>query len=271
MSELWGSMALRLANADILPIDVESYAGSVRDFVRRLDDIPGAAARLELPRLVEAVRGLRASGRRLNARVEQALAAGPLSRDVSARVNRGLRQFEQGWLHDEGIPGRPWFKHLLYAPRYTYAAMTLPGITEAAEQGDWTRAAAQLSLVVDAIARNTALADGVAAELPPDAQAGLPRVATAAACATAWTGAWPIYVENVATGERVAIDADSSVRDLQRDQGAADGRRARARAARAGCRCRTASRCRPSSGEFRRACSTRSIPGSRRRCATCSR
>ena len=144
MSELWGSIALRLANADILPIDVESYAAALRDFVRRLDEIPNATERLELPRLVEAVRGLRASGKQLNARVEQALAAGPLSRDVSARVNRGLRQFEQGWLHDEGIPGRPWFKHLLYAPRYTYAAMTLPGVTEAAEQSDWTRAAAQL-------------------------------------------------------------------------------------------------------------------------------
>ena len=59
MSELWGSIALRLANADILPLDVESYAAALRDFVRRLDEIPNAPARLELPRLVEAVRGLR--------------------------------------------------------------------------------------------------------------------------------------------------------------------------------------------------------------------
>ena len=52
-------------------------------------------------------------------------------------MNRALLQFERTWLHDAGIPGRPWFKHLLFAPRYTYAAMTLPGITEAAEAGDW--------------------------------------------------------------------------------------------------------------------------------------
>ena len=39
MTELWGSMALRLANAEILPLDVESSAASIRDFVRNLDAI----------------------------------------------------------------------------------------------------------------------------------------------------------------------------------------------------------------------------------------
>ena len=127
---------------------------------------------------------------------------------MTRRVNERLLQFEQGWLHDAGIPGRPWFKHLLYAPRYTYAAMTLPGITEAAEQGDWTRAEAQLSLVADALARNTALTDGIAADLPAGPapttlEARLHRVRDEV------DGRMAIYVENVATGERVAIDADS--------------------------------------------------------------
>ena len=68
-------------------------------------------------------------------RTEAALAAGRFDADAADRVNRALLQFERTWLHDAGIPGRPWFKHLLFAPRYTYAAMTLPGITEAAEAG----------------------------------------------------------------------------------------------------------------------------------------
>jgi N-acetylated-alpha-linked acidic dipeptidase len=106
---------------------------------------------------------------------------------VRARVNRGLRQVEQVWLHDEGIPGRPWFKHLLYAPRYTYAAMTLPGITEAAEEGNWSRAAAQLSLVADAVGRNTKLAGTIAAELPSTLPAdGLE--ARCGVCETRWMG-----------------------------------------------------------------------------------
>jgi N-acetylated-alpha-linked acidic dipeptidase len=209
MSELWGSMALRLANAEVLPFDVEAYAASVRDFVRRLDEIPGVRERLEIPRLVAAVRALRTAGRRLNARLEPALASGPLARDVASRVNQRLLQFEQGWLHDEGIPGRPWFKHLLYAPRYTYAAMTLPGITEAAEQGDWPRAAAQLSLVVEALVRNTALAEAVAADLP-GAAAPTSLESRLREVRDEVDGRMAIYVENVATGERVAIDADAS-------------------------------------------------------------
>ena len=44
----------------------------------------------------------------------------------------------------EGIPGRPWFKHGLYAPRFTYAAMSLPGVTEAVEEGNWDRARQEL-------------------------------------------------------------------------------------------------------------------------------
>jgi N-acetylated-alpha-linked acidic dipeptidase len=209
MTELWGAMALRLANAEILPFDVESYAGSVRDFVRRLEDIPGVSDRLEIARLVKAVRALRTAGRRFNARLETALAANPLPREVAARVNRRLLLFEQQWLHEEGIPGRPWFKHLLYAPRYTYAAMTLPGITEAAEQGDWARAAVQLSRVAEAIDRNTALTEGVTAELPAS-----PATSTLESrlrqVRDKVDGRMAVYVENIATGERVAIDADSS-------------------------------------------------------------
>lgn len=208
MTELWGSLALRLANAEILPLDVESYAASVRDFVRNLNAIAGVTDHLDISRLVSGVKALRSSGRKLNLRLESVLASGGPTREVAGRVNGSLRQFEQNWLHEEGIPGRSWFKHLLYAPRYTYAAMTLPGITEAAEQGDWTRAAAQLSLVVDALARNTALADAAAADLPSGA-APMSLESRLRQVRDEVDGRLAVYVENVATGERVAIDADS--------------------------------------------------------------
>ena len=81
-------------------------------------------------------------------------------------MNRALLQFERTWLHEAGIPGRPWFKHLLFAPRYTYAAMTLPGITEAAEAGDWARAAAQRDLLIEKVRANVALVQQAAAALP---------------------------------------------------------------------------------------------------------
>ena len=34
-----------------------------------------------------------------------------------------------------GIPGRPWYRHLVYAPKFTYAPELLPGVTEALAGG----------------------------------------------------------------------------------------------------------------------------------------
>jgi len=76
--------------------------------------------------------------------------AAPSSPARSARLraaNEAMRALEQHFLNDSGIPGRPWFRHVLYAPKYTYAAMALPGVQEAVDQGDWARARAQLAVV----------------------------------------------------------------------------------------------------------------------------
>jgi N-acetylated-alpha-linked acidic dipeptidase len=63
---------------------------------------------------------------------------------------------ERNWCNPAGIPGRPWFKHSIYATRFTYAHLELPGLTEAAEAGDWTRAAAQAQILKDELVKNTA-------------------------------------------------------------------------------------------------------------------
>ena len=46
-----------------------------------------------------------------------------------------LRDIDQLLLDDRGLPGRPWYKNLVYAPgRLTgYGAKTLPGVREAIE------------------------------------------------------------------------------------------------------------------------------------------
>jgi len=69
-------------------------------------------------------------------------------------VNQRLMQVESNWLYPGGIPGRPWFQHLLYAARYTYAHLEFPGLTEAAERGDWKEASAQAKLIEQALDAN---------------------------------------------------------------------------------------------------------------------
>jgi N-acetylated-alpha-linked acidic dipeptidase len=103
------------------------------------------------------VADFQAAGRELNHAVTEAIASGRLVRATAKRANEALIQVERNWCTSQGIPGRPWFKHSLYGARYTYAHLELPGLTEAAEAGDWPRASEQAKIIEDALANNTAL------------------------------------------------------------------------------------------------------------------
>ena len=68
------------------------------------------------------------------------------TKDLNAKqkdsLNRLLYRAEQELLLDQGLPHRPWYKHVLYAPGfYTgYSVKTLPGIREAIEQRNFLQA-----------------------------------------------------------------------------------------------------------------------------------
>jgi N-acetylated-alpha-linked acidic dipeptidase len=143
---------------------VAASARHLRAFVRDLERATGKG-RLDLARLCSAIDALEAAGRRLDEAALRALAAGAPAPDLARRVNRGLVELERNWLDPEGLPGRPWFKHMLYAARYTYAHLELPGLTEAAEAGDWEGAARQAAILEGAVARNAALAEALAADV----------------------------------------------------------------------------------------------------------
>ena len=68
-----------------------------------------------------------------------------------------MMQVERNWLNPDGIPGRPWFKHILYGARFTYAHLELPGLTEAVEAQDWPRAKQQAEILQRALTKNTKL------------------------------------------------------------------------------------------------------------------
>jgi len=68
-------------------------------------------------------------------------------------------------LNSEGIPGRPWFTHLLYAAKYTYAHLELPGLTEAIERAGWKVASQQSRILEGALEKNAALLRAPSAEI----------------------------------------------------------------------------------------------------------
>ena len=61
------------------------------------------------------------------------------TRERLARVNAALRGFEASLTAADDLPGRPWYRHYVYAPgAYTgYSVKTLPAVREAIEQKKW--------------------------------------------------------------------------------------------------------------------------------------
>jgi N-acetylated-alpha-linked acidic dipeptidase len=157
MAQLWGVLALRLANAEILPYDFDSYGENIRQFVVDLNLASHVSGHIDLAPLQQHITDFQAAGRELNLAVAQAISSGRLDAAAARSVNQQLMQVERNWCIPQGIPGRPWFKHSLYAARYTYAHLELPGLTEAAEAGDWKLAAEQTKILQDALQKNTEL------------------------------------------------------------------------------------------------------------------
>jgi N-acetylated-alpha-linked acidic dipeptidase len=70
-------------------------------------------------------------------------------------LNAALVQVERALTEPAGLPGRPWYRHTIYAPGlYTgYGVKTLPGVRESIEQGQWIAAEAQVEVVASALQR----------------------------------------------------------------------------------------------------------------------
>jgi N-acetylated-alpha-linked acidic dipeptidase len=201
MSQLWGVTALRLANADLLPFDFATYASNIRQFVNELgennlpkssviqsgarsneraeskDPIPAGSTngpagssnndRLDLTQVLQAIDNFEAAGKNLNESLKHTLNSGPIDPKLALILNHGMMQLERNWLNPDGIPGRPWFKHILYGARFTYAHLELPGLTEATEKQDWPTAKQQAEILERALRNNTQLLTDLNARLQP--------------------------------------------------------------------------------------------------------
>ena len=83
------------------------------------------------------------------------------------RANELLVRAEGALLLPDGLPGREWYRHQIYAPgRYTgYSAKTLPGVREAAEASHWEQANQQTHRLAQALKAMTEQVDEAARAL----------------------------------------------------------------------------------------------------------
>lgn len=177
-AETIGHVILRVADADVLPLQFAGFADAVGGYVGEIHELTDRKRKAaeELGKLLDQnaftlaadpTRPVLAPERdpevpyldlapldNVAARLKRSakaydelygkLGAGTLklSPAQSGELNDLLRGMEGTLLYAHGLPGRDWYQHLIYAPGlYTgYGVKTLPGVREAIEQNHWEAA-----------------------------------------------------------------------------------------------------------------------------------
>ena len=156
MARYWSLAALRLAECDYVPLDYGAYAREVQLYLGETEHL-AHERKLEInfgPAL-EASRRWEKNGRAALESARQAVDSGDRAR--VEQIHKALIKVERALLDPEGLAGRPWFKHLIYAPRPTYKPLVLPALTEAIEAGDGKLANAEVNRLARALNRAAAV------------------------------------------------------------------------------------------------------------------
>ena len=192
-----GRIVLRLADAEVLPFDfgdftetialyvqeVMKLADEMRDETEEMNrkirentfDLSADPAEvwitpkprepvpfLDFSPLQNALALLKNSTSRFGDAWKGAGAAGvPLPLETARSLDRLFMDFERSLTSREGLPGRPWYVHQIYAAgRYTgYGVKTLPGVREAIETRKWKEAGEQIVVTSGALERAAGLID----------------------------------------------------------------------------------------------------------------
>ncbi|MEZ5307100.1 MAG: transferrin receptor-like dimerization domain-containing protein [Pyrinomonadaceae bacterium] len=188
LAKVCGRTTMRLANAEVLPFEytnlaetvagyadeVKKLADNMREETKRMNKMinDGSLAAVQDPREKYVLPKTEAEVPHLNFaplmnavdRLKKAASEfekfsnGNADRQKTREFNRSLYMAERALTSDGGLPGRPWFRHQIYAPGfYTgYGVKTLPAIRETIEQREWDKAdkrIADVALVIEGFAK----------------------------------------------------------------------------------------------------------------------
>jgi N-acetylated-alpha-linked acidic dipeptidase len=171
-AQLWGTVAMRLADAAGLPLDYRDYASQVQNF---FDASMKAARRRKLAGgfddkpMTNAIKNFAEEAERIEKARQETVAEIERTR-VEAndrhpraiaklkRINEALMDAERALIDERGLRERTWYTHQIYAPgTYTgYAAQPLPDFQQALDDRNPTNAAEALDRIVEAINRASA-------------------------------------------------------------------------------------------------------------------
>lgn len=192
LAKTGGRTVLRIANADFLPFEFTGFSDDISTYVKQLQEftdqmraetdetnkriagkeyeayfnpqekfvVPAAkdpVPYLNFAPLQNAAEGLQKSASAYQSAYDEALKSGKITDQDRAALNAILMHSERALTRKEGLPGRAWFTHQIYAPGvYTgYAAKALPSVREAVEQRKWKLADDQILVVADTLRKFT--------------------------------------------------------------------------------------------------------------------
>ncbi len=161
MARVFGLEMMRMADADVLPYDYQEYGKEIAAYI---DTAKKRAAGKFGDRPVDFNAASTAARRFEEAGVKIATKQKNPPHDPAKlkQLNSALREAERALLVSDGLPHRPWFRHVIYAPgEYTgYAAVVIPGVNEALDKGDAERVRQQLAILTAALERATRQLEG---------------------------------------------------------------------------------------------------------------
>jgi N-acetylated-alpha-linked acidic dipeptidase len=147
LSQLTGTLVLRLAEAPVLPFQFIDTADTLMRYVVELEKLVDTKkdSKVDMKPVRSAVESLRAAAQQFEkayASVGRASTQSMLARKELQALNSLLLTSEQKLGNREGLPRRDWFKHQIYAPGfYTgYGVKTMPQIREGLEENRFTEA-----------------------------------------------------------------------------------------------------------------------------------
>jgi N-acetylated-alpha-linked acidic dipeptidase len=159
MAQVLGTLALRMAEADVLPFRFSHYVTKLQ---AATTDAEGWARTAGMPADLAPLRTVAteagAAAAALESAVDAALAAGRLSRASAAALNDRVGRMEQTLADDDGAPDTKWYRHVFYGWNIysLYDGQPFPGLAEALRVKDAARVAHETARIQRALQRMTA-------------------------------------------------------------------------------------------------------------------
>jgi N-acetylated-alpha-linked acidic dipeptidase len=150
VAQLFGVLAVKLANTKVIPFEGTEYAVALEKHSKELK----AIGKVDTKILDESIATFRKAVEKLDAEAVGLDDTDAETQKKIAGVNERYMKIERGFLRkDGGLPGREWFKHMVFAPGLWlgYQGVVFPGVLEALDDGDLEGAKIWVERIAEAI------------------------------------------------------------------------------------------------------------------------